>query len=178
MLNLKSLALVFFLFGSNLHAKEWVFAKSKNNSVEFNASGNPGFIRIAGSGAFLSGNVFGDNKGFSAKFSVFIDDFKTGIELRDKHLKEKYLETKKYPYAILAVENLSGFKEGESFPWQGKLTLKNNTKPVNGVATVKGNTLSAKFKISLADYPEIGIPSYLGVTVAETIEISVDAEAK
>lgn len=167
-----------FCLSCNVEAKEYVFGKSNDNKVEFKASGNPGFLRITGSGGYLEGKVSGDVKGFKADLSVDLNNFTTGIDLRDQHMKNKYLETDKYPKAKLVIENLTGFKEAEEFRWLGKLTIKGNTKPVNGMATVKGNNLTAQFKLSIADYPEIGIPSWLGVTMAESVEVSVSAVAQ
>src|SRR5262249_34866580 len=37
-------------------------------------------------------------------FTVPLDAFDTGIELRDRHMKEKYLETARFPQATLVVK--------------------------------------------------------------------------
>jgi len=39
----------------------------------------------------------------SAVFEVDLDSVKTGIELRDQHMREMYLETSKYPKAIFSL---------------------------------------------------------------------------
>ncbi len=173
----KALTALFLCFTCNLEASEYVFGKSKSNSVQFEASGNPGFIRISGNGGYVEGVVKGDTKGFSADLKVALNSFKTGIELRDSHLKQKYLETTKYPEARLRIERLNPFKEGKEFFWTGKLTLKDSTKPVSGKATVNGKHVKANFKVLISDYP-IDLPSWMNVTVAESVEVLVDATAQ
>lgn len=172
----KALTALFLCLSCNVEASEYVFGKSKSNSVQFEATGNPGFIRISGTGAKVEGMVKGDTKGFSADLTVDLNALKTGIELRDSHLKQKYLETTKYPKARLQIERLQPFKEGEEFFWTGKLTLKGSTKPVSGKATVKGKNVKANFKVLISDYP-LEVPSWMGVSVAESVEVIVDATA-
>lgn len=160
-------------------SKLYVFEKSKSNSVEFRAIGNPGFLTIHGSGGHVYGEVKADDKGISADLYVQLKDFTTGIDLRDKHMREKYLLVDQYPRAHLVIESLTySHKDGEEFPWTGKLTLKGNTKPVHGKAIVNGKSLKANFKVLISDYPEIGVPSWLGVTMAESVDVKVNAVAK
>lgn len=169
--------LLLFLMGGKAHADDYIFGKSKDNKVEFEATGNPGFLRIVGVGSYVHGMVRGDERSFRAEMEVPLKEFDTGIMLRNKHMKEKYLEVDKYPEAKLVIENLTGFKQGEEFFWRGRLTIKNNSKPVNGTATVKGKKIKANFKVLISDYPEIGVPSYLGITVTESVEVRVEATA-
>ena len=60
------------------------------------------------------------------------------------------------------------------FKWTGKLTLKGETKPVSGTGSLKGDTITANFKISLSDYPAIGVPSWLGVTVEKDVLVKAE----
>ncbi len=41
-----------------------------------------------------------------ASFEIDLATIKTGIKERDKHLREKYLETRKYPKAILTIDRI------------------------------------------------------------------------
>jgi hypothetical protein len=67
---------------------------------------------------------------------------------------------------------------GPSFVWGGKLTLKGVTKPVTGKASYTGGKLKAFFTVNIKDFPSIGVPSHLGVTVANTVDVEVMADVK
>lgn len=45
-------------------------------------------------------------KGISASFEVELASLKTGIDLRDQHMREQYLETGKYPKAIFTLNRI------------------------------------------------------------------------
>ncbi|MCR9204131.1 MAG: YceI family protein [Halobacteriovoraceae bacterium] len=149
--------------------------KPKGN-VEFVAKGFPTFITIQGKGGELSGemNLHGD-KVEKATFVVPLGTFKTGMDLRDEHMHDKYLESKKYPKAILYLDSFDLKDEGEV---SGKLKLHNNEKNVQVKYTrVSSNPLKieAEFKIILGDYG-IEIPSFQGITVAKEIQIKANLE--
>lgn len=172
--------LFLLVLSTNLYGTTYEFKKSKDNKVSFHAVGSPGLLNIEGEGAYLEGMVHEK----TAVLNVQLSNLTTSgnlpgmFGLRDKHMKEKYLEVDKYPKAELVIKNLPVVKEGEEFVWNGELTLKNNTKPVQGKALLKGKHLSAKFNFKLTDYPEIGAPCHMGVCVGEDISVSVDAVAK
>lgn len=118
-------------------------------------------------------------------FFIDLNTLKTGIGLRDRHMRENYLETKKYPFA----------------EFTGKLktvpTLETN-KPVNVVAVgkfkihgveknmevpgqllLKGNELSlnATFKVLLSDY-NISIPKVMFYELAEEQVVKLNITLK
>ena len=45
-------------------------------------------------------------KDLQATFEIDLASIKTGIKMRDEHLRDQYLETKKFPTAILTIENI------------------------------------------------------------------------
>jgi polyisoprenoid-binding protein YceI len=45
-------------------------------------------------------------KGTSARFEVDLANIKTGIETRDQHMREQYLETDKYPKIIFTLDRI------------------------------------------------------------------------
>lgn len=108
-----------------------------------------------------------------------LTDLKTGIGLRDKHLRG-YLETDKHPKATLSVD-------------KGKLKLPDDKKTVRGSATgdftMHGVTKPVKFTykakrtgsdyhvqgltdIDIRDF-KVEVPCYLGVCVKPDIKIKV-----
>lgn len=95
---------------------------------------------------------------------VPVSSLKTGMSLRDKHLKE-HLESDKYKFIIvrdIKAENSKG---------TAKVTLRNVTKPVNFIYKNVGEGLAeATFKINLKEFGFEGI-NYLGVGVRDEVVI-------
>jgi polyisoprenoid-binding protein YceI len=126
-------------------------------------------VKIHGTGGIAKGSI---EEGFTCDMW----DFDTDNDTRNKHMREKYLEVEKFPKAKLVLDRT--VKPSEAFDWSGQLTIKKETKPVKGKATIKDGVLTATFTISLADYPSIGVPSWLGVTVAKNVEVTVKGPEK
>ncbi len=163
----------------------------EKSKVEFLAVGNPSAIKIRGE---LKGNPKEALKGelkledFKAKGKIVLklDAFETGMALRDRHMREKYLETAKYPEATLEITDLrfpQSFAEesfsADSEPFKGNLSLREKTVPVAGTVSMKGSKENVEMKfdfpLKTTDY-KIDTPSFMGVTVAS--DVSVTAEVK
>ena len=157
---------------------------SGESSIEFTAIGKPGFLRINGKDAKVTGTAEQDPAGLHGTFTTKLDDFHTGIDMRDEHMKKKYLETEKFPTATLkwtvAGGNLNDAKE---VPFKGTLSLHGIEKPVEGTAKLdpssdkKSVKVDAKFPLKLSDF-KIDIPTYMGVTVAEDVDVQAQFTAK
>lgn len=150
----------------------------EQSPVTFLAVGKPGFLRIKGDGGKLQGSATVDQDLLSGEFTVLLNDFKTGMDLRDEHMKEKYLEVGKYPTAKLTLKNVKiPAKPGEEFDFSGILELKSKSQPVSGKAKLEsaldGNEVKgeATFKVNLPQY-DVGVPKHLGITVAEDVDIT------
>ncbi len=130
--------------------------------VSFTASG-PAGLKVEGSTASLS--VRGE--GGDLIFAVPLASFRTGIEVRDRHMRED-LEADKFPIAELRVPRAPP-GEGEV---QGMLTLHGKTHPIAIHSRVGKSEVSANLKFNVNEYG-IVIRSYLGITVKPEIEISV-----
>lgn len=142
------------------------FGKTVSGDVAFSCKAVPGFLTIDGKGGHVDGTV--DDKG-AGRLTVKLADFDTGLELRNDHMKNKYLEVAKFPEASLVVKTFTGSE------FDGDLTLKGQTKPVHGVAKIEGGKLRAGFTLKLSDYPAIGVPTFKGVGVQDEVAISVEA---
>lgn len=165
------------IFFANMALAETYVVDTPSSEVTFVATGTPGFLKIEGQGAKLSGTVTSVADSFTGEFTVELKDFKTGIALRDEHMHKKYLETDKHPKATL---RLTAVKGGT---FCGTLTLKEQTKEVCGEAQVSdsgasGKSVKASFKLNVKDFPAVGVPSHLGITMADTVEVKVNATAK
>ncbi len=102
---------------------------------------------------------------------VSLKNLKTGISLRDKHAREKYLEVEKFPEAIL-VRGVGKDGKGE-----GILKIKGVEKPVRGTYRIEGDFVQADFQIKLSDYGITGI-RYMGIGVKDDVKIHVKVPLK
>ncbi len=153
------------------------------SSVGFLAVGKPGFLKIKGEGGTVTGNAEVDGSAFKGTFNAKLPAIKTGIDLRDEHMHEKYLETGKYPEATLTLSEVK-FANGSAgkCTFKGDLTVKKVAKPVTGDCTIDGLTgdtvsVKAATEVNIEDFP-IGVPSHLGIKVADKITISTEFQAK
>lgn len=168
------------LFALPALAAPTTYAPAPSSEATFEAVGKPSLLKIKGKGAVVGGNLEMDGNKPKGRFEVDLNAFNTGINLRDRHMKEKYLETAKYPKAVVEIDSLdlpAGWapgKDAENVKFKGKLTLKDVTKPIEGLAKISGASMAteAKFTINLQEFP-VGVPSYMGVTVADAVEVQV-----
>lgn len=157
------------------------FEPASASRVAFKAVGRPSLLKINGEGASVHGRLEVKDGGASGRFEVNLDELKTGIDLRDEHMKANYLKTKEHPKAVLEISSLSlppAWKPGVTLsevPFKGQLTLKGVTKAIEGKVSAKGEALAttAEFTISLNDFA-VGVPKYMGVTVADQVTVLVE----
>jgi len=151
--------------------------KVNQGKVKFVAKGFPTFITITGKGNGLTGEMTEDGEKTSGKFALDLTSLSTDLDLRDEHMKNKYLEVAKFPKAMLTlpIEKLSDSGEIKAI-----LKLKDVEKeiPVQyEISSENGNKIvKTNFKIELSDF-NIEIPSFQGVTVAKTINLDVEFKA-
>ena len=144
-------------------------------AASFTGKGPAGF-KLEGK----SDQVLVKQDGTRVAVSVPLATLDTGIEVRNRHMREKYLETDKYPNATLLVERSSIKLPAEGATVQGsgrgEMTLHGKTKPVtfqyvirreNGVYVAEG-----RVPLNMKEF-DINIPSYLGVTVKPDVETAV-----
>ncbi|AKT36112.1 YceI family protein [Chondromyces crocatus] len=156
-------------FALSAHAK---LASHGSSSVEFKATG-PAGLSIVGKSDELRASDSAD----SVHIVVPLAKLDTGIELRNKHMKEKYLETAKYPQAELVVP-----KAAISYPTvgageaTGQLKLHGQTKPVKfkyeATKSGNGHAVTGSVRINILDFG-IEKPSYMGLSVKPDVDVSV-----
>jgi polyisoprenoid-binding protein YceI len=123
--------------------------------------------------------------GTTLKITVPLATLDTGIGLRNKHMREKYLQVDKYPDATLEVPwsdvKLPGDGQTTEGTAPGKMTIHGKTKDVKAkyriVRTGNRYQVTGNVPLNLKDY-DIDVPSYLGVTVQPDIETSVSFTAE
>ena len=142
------------------------------NSVAFEGVGTPGFLTIEGKGAKVKPTIKTEKDGkVSGIFEVDLKALDTGIALRNDHMRDKYLEVGKFPTAKLVLSPIAMPKQG-IFNWSGMLTLHGVTRKVEGVATIEGKQVEAKFSIETPDY-SIKKAMHMGVGLDDKINLVV-----
>jgi hypothetical protein len=160
---------------------------SPANKVEFLAVGKPSALKIRGETKTdaikqpLSGKLTVLGNQVTGNATYQLDALDTGIELRNSHMKEKYLETKKHPTAELKITKLElpAAKDGkvtaEKVPFTGQLKLHGVEKPVTGTVDVDNSAneanLTFQFDLQTTDYA-IEVPSYLGIKVTDAVKVT------
>lgn len=153
--------------------------KTEKGNVEFFSKAS--LNEFTGKSSDLNGLVDLDKN--MLDFFIDLNTLKTGIGLRDRHMRENYLETKKYPYAeftgkIDASIDLS-VGQSKSVIAKGKFKIHGVEKEIDvpGKLTAISDSelqLEAKFTILLSDY-NIDIPTVVFYELAEDQIVSIKA---
>jgi polyisoprenoid-binding protein YceI len=156
--------------------------QKKSGCVEFFAVGWPSALKIHGKGSGPEGAIEVVGNQIEGSIEFDLNTLETGIELRDRHMKEQYLHTARFPRAVLKLEHmdakpLTDSSAGSvSLPFRGVLSLHGVERPVGGEARVSqsGSRVGtvATFEIQLGDFG-IEVPKYLGIAVAEKVQVKV-----
>ncbi len=152
----------------------------EGGAVEALVIGRPSLLKIKATGESAKGTLTVDGKKVDGIFEFALSTLDSGIELRDDHMKNKYLKVSSHPKAVLAIRDLqlatafsSERPEVSETEFNGDLTLHGVTKAVKGKFKVGDDRkISADFKLKLTDF-QIEIPSYMGITVADEVNVRV-----
>lgn len=129
----------------------------------------------------------GGAPGLPGQVRVGLDSLDTGIELRNRHLRETYLEVDRgdeFREAVLTAVELadplpSGARDHET-GFAGLLSLHGMERRVEGEARLVRRDgrvrVEAEFPLSLAEFA-IAPPRYLGVGVRDELRITVSFDA-
>ena len=170
--------LVFFLLIKPDEIKAQVF-KTETGTVEFLSKAS--LNEFTGESASLNGLV--DLEKNLLDFFVDLNTVKTGIGLRDRHMRENYLETKKYPFAEFTgkIESLPGLTKGQSrdVTAKGKFKIHGVEREITvpGKLTMVSDNelkLEAQFKVLLSDY-KIDIPTVVFYELSEEQVVTIQA---
>jgi len=156
----------------------------------FTVDSTADFEDFTGTTNAISGAIQFDptKKTGSGKLSISIGTIKTGIDLRDEHLRsETWFDAAKFPNATFETTRVQ-YLNGNNYRVTGNLTLKGVTKTITTNATVrfikesdqtraarfKGDVVNVKteFKIRLSDY-KVTIPPQAKGKVGEVVTIKL-----
>ena len=162
------------------HAAIPLKATPDKGNVTFLAVGRPSMLKIHGKATGAEGKFTAEASQLNGSAEFEIVKLDTGINLRNEHMKDKYLLVKEHPKAKLTLTDApldaafaTTLSNGGEKPFKGKLELKGKEENVSGTFTAKDGLVKATFDIKLTDFG-IEIPTYLGVTVAEKVAVSVE----
>jgi len=176
MRNIWYLIIIYFLVISTAGAQEY---KTKTGKVEFLSKAS--LNEFTGKSNDLNGLV--DLNKNLIDFYVDLNSLKTGIGLRDRHMRDNYLETKKFPFAEFTgqINQEVDLKIGESrdVTAKGKFKIhgveRNITVPGKITRINNGEIkLEAQFPLLLSDY-KIDIPKVVFYELAEEQQVSINA---
>jgi polyisoprenoid-binding protein YceI len=166
------------MFGLMDYVSAQVF-KTESGSMEFLSKAS--LNEFTGKSNTLNGLV--DLEKNMLDFFIDLNTIKTGIGLRDKHMRENYLETKKFPFAEFTgkVDAIPTISKGQSadVTAKGKFKIHGVEREiaVPGKLTMlsdKEMMLEAQFKILLSAY-NIEIPTVVFYELSEEQIVSIKA---
>ena len=182
---LKLMFVFLFLF-SVVYANEFHVDKSKDNKVRF-VSITP-FDNFEGTTNKIDGYIFSDGDSLLNKSDIYFEvdllSIDTGIGLRNRHMRENYLETDKFPLAYYkgALVKADKINKNEyNVTVEGEMFIHGIKKPltISGKLIEKdsGFQIVTEFKISLPDY-KIKIPKLMFLKINETVDVFLDFNVK
>jgi len=142
-----------------------------------------GFVRLGGaggSGEAGSGLAVGATAGSDFYLEVDLASLDTGIRLRNRHMRDNYLETGRFPYASFAgsfarVSAAPG--GGFTVVGGGELSIHGVNRAANIVCAVDpsgtGYRARCSFAVLLSDY-DIDIPKVMFMKLANEIRVELD----
>lgn len=178
MIRLLLLGCLFFLAKEGF-AQSW---KTEQGKVTFLSESK--FNTFSGTSEQLQGIIDLDKN--LVDFYVDLNTLKTGIGLRDRHMRDNYLETKKFPYA----EFTGSLAEIPALAPDKTVTVQvNGTFKIHGVAQPRTFTgtllqnragdllLEANFEVKLVDF-KISVPNVLTYELANNLSVTVTTTLK
>jgi len=176
----------------SVSAKELQIDKSAKNSVMFTSDAKIESFsgvtdKIDGYAMFQGDELKPDATltGSKLYFEVELNGLDTGIGMRNRHMREIYLETDKFPYAqftgeIIKIDTAANHEFTISIA--GKLSIHGKDQPVTAVGLVTPQTddrltVQTKFEVKLPDYG-IKVPTLMFLKISETIKLELDFTLK
>lgn len=112
-------------------------------------------------------------------FEVDLASLDTGIGLRNRHMRENYLETDKFPYASFKGSIVESVTDGDSVrvKARGTMTIHGVTREieVQGRVAINGEryNLQSEFTVALTDY-DIKVPKLMFLKIDENMQIIIN----
>lgn len=149
------------------------------SEIHFTAIGKPAFIKASGNMPFKSSMLDVKDNHLSGSIIVDLNQLNTGIDLRDEHLKTKYLHVEKFPEAKLVLEPIALTEGSKELNVMATMHLHGQAKKIKILIVMKkmGTKLRviSEFELLLSDF-SIELPSFQGITAADKVTFNVNSE--
>lgn len=173
---------IILLIYSSMFAAEFIVDKSKANQVKF-ISDAP-VEDFEGVTDIINGYMYWEGDDMMNKsllyFEVDLTTLDTGIGLRNRHMRDNYLETDKFQYSSYEGKFKSIKKISETefeVELDGTMNIHGITKPlpVKGkmMKTDNGFRIESQFEVKLTDY-KIDVPQLMFMKISEVMKLNVD----
>lgn len=161
------LLLAALIFSISVSAQQFT---STEGSISFEAS-VPSFEEVKATSDKATCII----NGTAVQASVAINSFEFRLPLMQEHFNEHYMESDKYPRAVLKgnLEKVVSPGNAPAYKIRGKLTLHGKTRKVHIPVQLKGDQtleMYAAFTINLSDYA-IKVPTLVKSKIAEQVTI-------
>lgn len=173
------------LLALSAFAAEYTVDKKQENSVKFTSEAP--VEKIVGTTQKIDGYVLLDDAAETPNgefyFEVDLASLDTGIGLRNRHMRDNYLETKNYPFASYGgkIVQAEATDDGYHVLTKGVFDLHGVKKEMEIRGTVTrtdgGWRAQSKFTVALADH-NIERPQLMLLKIGETIEVEVVVNVK
>lgn len=148
--------------------------------VSFFATGSPGALDIEG----VTNTMTVTDDGTTIVFTVPMESVKSGIDMRDAHQNEKFVETAKFPNATLKVSRADvtwpvALAEESNGTVKATFNVHGQDAVVDVTYNLKRSKTGYRARASFhfdATQHGIQIPSYAGVTVDPKMHAEVNAD--
>jgi polyisoprenoid-binding protein YceI len=183
-------AVALFALASTAAAESHTYpiAKGGSNVVSFHAEDT--YDAFDGKTSDVSGTIVADAAKPAAAtidIRINVDALDTGVSMRNKEMRERYLETNKWPLATFKSVSVSGpqtvaANQPAEFSVAGDFTLHGVTKritiPVRVVLIGDGRLhATSSFNVHMTDFG-IRVPHNVLVTVNDDVPVRLDVIAK
>ena len=167
-----------FTGGTELHVKQ-----DTNNLVKFISDAK--IETFEGVTNNVDGYMYWEGDDLTNKsqlyFEVDLTTLDTGIGLRNRHMRENYLETDKYRFTNFSGKVTNAEKTSDStydVEAEGTISIHGVIKPlmVTGTVTKSGEkdyNIKTKFEVKLPDF-NIEVPSLMFLKINEVIKVQLD----
>lgn len=166
---------------SFLHAERVQVNPERDNQIEFSAPTT--ISKVVGTTDAVEGYVQWQENDWTTQsefsFQVDLAAIDTGIGLRNKHMRNKYLETDTYPYATYNG-SITQVDATSDTTWNiqtaGTMTIHGVEQQVEVSGTVTetadGYAVDSEFELNISDY-DIKQPQFLLVKMNKVVSLSI-----
>lgn len=138
-----------------------------DGECKINAEAIIGVLEFEITGCKIDGALIYAGNHLSGAFAVDLKGLDTGVNTRNKHMREKYLEVESYPIAAVELKPMP--LSAKTF--DAVVLLHGKSKEIKGkVLEASPTELKVQFQIDITDYG-IEKPGYKGIVVGQILNV-------